>query len=84
MTAKQLAEAASTIRSGFGSGRDFDEPEELDFDDDSAAPIDPNTVCECGEEKEADEDQCDWCWTKRKEQLADAYADHQYESRRGN
>lgn len=85
MTTKQLAEHASTIKSGFGKRHSFnDEPEELDFDDDDAAPIDPATVCECGGTKEPDEDECGPCWNTRKEELADMWADHEYESRRGN
>lgn len=68
MTPRQLADAASSIRSGFGNGADFDDgPEELDFDyganDPKPAP-DP-TCPECGNELEWDaakeEDFCARC-----------------------
>jgi hypothetical protein len=77
MTPRQLADAASSIRSGFGNGADFDdEPQELDFDDEDAPPIDPDTICECGVEKESDEDRCAICERDRH----DAWGSDKYDN----
>jgi len=47
MSPQQIAEQANCIRSGFGNGRDFDEPQELVFSEDDAIP-DEEVCPDCG------------------------------------